>query len=82
MPKKKKSVMEEELESASKKKAYTPDDAADYVLKIIKKHADEVSSTKKRYLDESNVDRYGIYSNIEAAFDILMDDLRKEGFAI
>lgn len=82
--KQKKSVMEEELEALSRGKTCTKEEEGDRILKLIRKHADEVSKTKLLYLDEDDVDsqQYGIYSNIESAFDILIDDLRKEGFAI
>ena len=79
---KKKSVMEEELESFSQKRACTKEEEGDRILKIIRKHADSVSKTKMRYLDEADGQQYSIYANIESAYDILMDDLRKEGFAI
>lgn len=84
VPKKqKKSVMEEELEALSKGKTCIKEEEGDRILKIIKKHANEISKTKRQYLD-TDVDspQYGIYSNIESAFDILIDDLRKEGFVI
>ena len=81
--KQKKSVMEEELEALSHGKTCTKEEEGDRILKLIRKHADEVSKTKRQYL-ETNIDspQYGIYSNIESAFDILIDDLRKEGLAI
>lgn len=79
---KKKSVMEEELESISKGRTCTKEEEGDRILKIIRKHADSVSKTKMRYLDEADGQQYSIYANIESAYDILMDDLRKEGFAI
>lgn len=82
--KQKKSVMEEELEVLSRGKTCTKEEEGDRILKLIRKHADEISKTKRLYLDEDDVDsqQYSIYSNIESAFDILIDDLRKEGFAI
>ena len=80
--KSKKSVMEEELETVSQGKACTKEDAADYILKIIKKHAANVTRTKQQYLEENQADRYAMYANIESAFDILIDDLRKDGFQL
>lgn len=81
--KQKKSVMEEELEALSQGKTCTKEEEGDRILKLIRKHADEISKTKKHYLENDNdAAQYGIYSNIESAFDILIDDLRKEGFAI
>lgn len=79
---KQKSIMEEELEAMSKGKTCTKEDEADRILTLIKKHAGSISKTKQQYLDESNSERYAMYANIESAFDILMDDLRAEGFAI
>lgn len=83
MPKRKqKSVMEEELEAVSKGKTCIKEDEADRILLLIKKHATSISKTKNQYLEESNGERYAMYANIESAFDILMDDLRSEGFAV
>ncbi len=78
----KKSIMEEELESFSQGKTCIPEESGDRILAIINKHADSISRTKLQYLDEDQNDRYMMYANIESAFDILKDDLRKEGFAI
>jgi len=83
MPKRKqKSIMEEELEAVSKGKTCVKEDEADRILLLIKKHATSISKTKNQYLEESNSERYAMYANIESAFDILMDELRAEGFAI
>lgn len=83
MPKhKQKSIMEEELEAVSKGKTCVKEDEADRILLLIKKHATSISKTKNQYLEESNGERYAMYANIESAFDILMDELRAEGFAI
>lgn len=79
---KKKSVMEEELESMSQGRTCTKEEEGDRILKIIRKHADSVSKTKLQYLDEANGEQYSIYANIESAYDILINDLRKEGFAV
>lgn len=78
----KKSVMEEELEAFSQGKTCIKEDEGSRVLQIIKKHSDEVSKTKSLYLESSNGEQYATYANIESAFDILIDDLRREGFAI
>lgn len=83
MPKRKqKSIMEEELEAVSKGKTCIKEDEADRILLLIKKHATSISKTKNQYLEESNGERYAMYANIESAFDILLDELRAEGFAI
>lgn len=83
MPKRnQKSIMEEELEAVSKGKTCVKEDEADRILLLIKKHATSISKTKNQYLEESNGERYAMYANIESAFDILMDELRAEGFAI
>ena len=78
----KKSLMEEELEAVSQGKACTKEDAADYILKTIKKHATSITRTKQQYLEENQADMYATYANIESAFDILIDDLKKAGFAL
>ena len=82
MSKKKKSVMEEELEAISQGKTCTKEEAADRILGIIQKHARNIERTKLQYLDENETERYMMYANIESAFDILLDDLRKEGFEV
>ena len=82
MSKKKKSVMEEELEAISKGKTCTKEEESSRILDIIKKHARNVERTKLQYLEDSENERYIMYANIESAFDILLDDLRKEGFAV
>ena len=78
----KKSIMEEELEAMSKGKTCIKEDEADRILTIIKKHAANISRTKMQYLEDDQNDRYMMYANIESAFDILIDDLKKEGFAV
>lgn len=78
----KKSAMEEELEAFSQGKTCIKEDEGSRILQLIKKHADEVSKTKSLYLESSNSEQYSVYANIESAFDILIDDLRREGFAI
>ncbi len=82
MSKKKKSVMEEELEAMSRGKTCTKEDEGDRILAIINKHARNIERTKMQYLTDDENERYIMYANIESAFDILKDDLRKEGFAI
>lgn len=78
--KKQKSAMEEELEAFSQGKTCTDEDAPKRIIQIIMNHARNVSNKKRRYLDDIDAEQYGIYANIEAAFDILIDDLKKEGF--
>lgn len=72
----KKSVIEEEMEAMEKK------NDRDRILDIVKGHAANISRTKLQYLEEDQNDRYAMYANIESAFDILLDDLRKEGYAV
>lgn len=72
----KKSVIEEEMEAMEKK------NDRDRILDIVKGHAANISRTKMQYLEEDQDDRYAMYANIESAFDILLDDLRKEGYAV
>lgn len=72
----KKSVIEEEMEAMEKK------NDQDRILDIVKAHAKNISRTKMQYLEEDQNDRYMMYANIESAFDILLDDLRKEGYAV
>ena len=79
---KQKSIMEEELEAMSKGKTCVKEDEADRILTLIKKHASNISKTKQLYLEGSDGERYAMYANIESAFDILIEDLRMEGFAI
>lgn len=78
----KKSVMEEELEAMSQGKTCTKEEEGDRIINIIKQHAHNIERTKLQYLDESQHERYIMYANIESAFDILLDDLKKEGFAV
>jgi len=49
------------------------------ILQIIKKHSEEITKTKIRFLKDGDSDQYQTYANIEAAFDILIDDLEEEG---
>lgn len=78
----KKSTMEEELEAFSQGKTCTAENAGPRILAIVARHANSVSKTKRQYLDEGQSERYAMYANIEAAFDILLDDLRLEGFDV
>ena len=77
--KQQKSAMEEELEAFSRGKTCTPEDNGKRIIQLVKKHAKEISKTKRQYLDQEDSELYKTYANIEAAFDILMDDLEKEG---
>lgn len=52
------------------------------ILQIIRKNSDEITKTKNRFLKEGNSEQYLAYANIEAAFDILKDDLKEEGFSV
>lgn len=52
------------------------------ILQIIHRHADDITKAKDHYLKEENSEQYLIYSNIESAFDILKEDLNKEGFEL
>ena len=78
----KKSVMEEELEAISQGRTCTKEEEGARIIEIIKKHAGNIGRTKMQYLDDANAEQYAMYANIESAFDILIDDIRKEGFAI
>ena len=49
------------------------------ILQIIKKHSEEITKTKIRFLKDGDSDQYQTYANIEAAFDILIDELEEEG---
>ena len=77
-----KSMMEEELESYSKGSAPSCSNDAKKILSIIGKRMNEVKRIKNLYLDEPSVDLFGIYSNIESAFELLAEDLKKEGYTI
>lgn len=52
------------------------------ILQIIKKNSDEITKTKNLFLKEGKSEQYLAYANIEAAFDILKDDLKEEGFSV
>lgn len=52
----------------------------DKILGIIQEHANNISRTKLQYLDEDQNGQYSIYANIEAAFDLLIDDIEQAGF--
>lgn len=52
------------------------------ILQIVRKNSDEITKTKSRFLKEGNSEQYLAYANIEAAFDILKDDLKEEGFTV
>lgn len=78
----KKSVMEEELEAISQGRTCTKEEEGAKIIEIIKKHAENIGRTKMLYLNDVNAEQYAMYANIESAFDILIDDIRKEGFAI
>lgn len=52
------------------------------ILQIVRKNSDEITKTKNRFLKEGNSEQYLAYANIEAAFDILKDDLKEEGFSV
>ena len=56
------------------------DNSAKQILQIIQQHSNEITRTKNRFLKEGNSEQYLAYANIEAAFDILKDDLKEEGF--
>ena len=80
--KSKKSQMEEELEAFSQGRTCTKEDGESRVIGIIKKHAENIRRTKMQYLEDSESERYAMYANIESAFDILLDDIKSEGFAV
>lgn len=83
MPKKsKKSQMEEELEAMSKGRTCTKEDGEDRVIAIIKKHARNIDRTKLQYLDEDQNEMYAMYANIQSAFDLLLEEIKSEGFAV
>lgn len=85
MAKKKKtqqSFAEQEMEAYAKAEPDIHEDPVKIILGIIKKHSDEVCLASVRYLDRGDFEQHKTYSDIAAAFDILKEDLRKEGFDI
>ena len=54
--------------------------AVDKLLSIIQRHAANVTNTKMFYLQNGPDENYMTYANIEAAFDLLIEDIKKEGF--
>ena len=57
-------------------------DPVSTILGVIDRHASEIHEAKKRYLEAGNDAQYAVYGEIEAAFDILKDDLKREGFCV
>ena len=85
MPKKKKtqqSFAEQEMEAYAKAEPDIHVDREKKILEIIGKHCEEISAAKYRGLNDNNIEMYKTYGDIEAAFYILKEDLRKEGFDI
>ena len=80
--KKEKNFAELEMEAYAKAEPDIHVDREKLILEIILKNRDEITSAKLAYLDKGNKEGYGRYGDIEAAFDILVEDLRKEGFDI
>lgn len=83
--KSKKSTAELEMESYAKAEPDFHEDPVKLILSIVHRHAQELRLTAFRYLnteDERNLRLYSGYLEAAAAFDVLEEDLRKEGFSI
>lgn len=79
---KKKSFAELEQESYSKGAPDIHEDPVKLILGVIERNAKSISDTKLKYLNDNDAEQYGRYGDIEAAFDILKEDIRKEGFEL
>lgn len=75
-----KSFAELEMENYAQAKPDIHEDNGEHILRIFKKHVNEIAAAKKKYLKDKNYDQYGRYGDIEAAFYILAEDLKREGF--
>lgn len=83
--KSKKSVAELEMETYAKAEPDFHADPVQLILSIVKRHAQELRNTAVSYMsteDENNLRMYSGYLEATAAFDILEEDLRKEGFSL
>lgn len=83
--KSKKSVAELEMEAYAKAEPDFHEDPVRLILSVIHRHTQELRETAVRYMnaeDEKNLRMYSGYVEAAAAFDILEEDLRKEGFSI
>lgn len=80
--KQKKSFAEEEMEAYATAAPDIHEDPVKLIMGVIDRNLGEITTAKLKYLDQKNYDSYGRYGDIEAAFIILKDDLRKEGFAV
>lgn len=83
--KSKKSVAEMEMEAYAKAEPNFHEDPVELILSIIHRHTQELRETAITYMsaeDEKNLRMYSGYVEAAAAFDILEEDLRKEGFSI
>lgn len=76
------SFAELEMESYATAQPDIHEDRSTHILRIIEAHAAETAKAKKYFLLNDDVNMYARYGDIEAAFDILKEDLRREGFAI
>lgn len=76
----KKSFAELEMESYANEG--TPDihvDRSKAICAIIDQHMAEITSAKRKYLKDDNIPQYERYAEVEAAFSLLIGDLKKEG---
>lgn len=83
--KSKKDISFSEQEMASYADANSPDihtDKQKAICNIIARNLNEITMAKNKYLSETNIVSYERYCEVEAAFYILIDDLRKEGLYI
>ena len=83
--KSKKDISFAEQEMASYADMNEPDihvDKPKAICAVIDRNLNEIVAAKNKYLKDDNIPQYERYSEIEASFYILIDDLRKEGLYI
>ena len=76
------SFAEQEMEAYAQASPDIHRDPVSTILGVIDRHAEEIHKAKKHYLEQRNDAQYAVYGEIEAAFDILKDDLKREGFCL
>lgn len=83
--KSKKDISFAEKEMASYADANEPDihiDRDKAICEIIRRNLAEITAAKQKYLKDNSIVLYERYSECEASFYILIDDLRKEGLYV
>ena len=83
--KSKKSVAELEMDAYAKAEPDFHEDRVQLILSVIHRHTQELRKMAVKCIsleEEKNLRLYSGYVEAAAAFDILEEDLRKEGFSI